>query len=277
MAESPSQAISEQRDNRRPEDRATLDLLPIEPTSGRPLPPKVQPGYYPGFSTLAQQKFWDEATREVVLARVRDIPPIRFFTPEEATLMHAILARVMPQDDRDDEHKIPILPAIDQRLHSGRIEGYRYEDMPPDGEAHRLGLHAIDAGARQKYGKSFVDLGPREQDEILKAIQTAKPVGAEEIWRRLPVKRYWAMLMQDAADVYYAHPYAWDEIGFGGPAYPRGYMRQEAGQPEPWEVEEQRYSWAPPPSAGSIRDTTDGWSPSHPGEERAATSEGGTH
>jgi hypothetical protein len=23
--------------------------------------------------------------------------------------------------------------------------------------------------------------------------------------------------------VCYAHPYAWDEIGFGGPAYPRGY------------------------------------------------------
>jgi hypothetical protein len=24
---------------------------------------------------------------------------------------------------------------------------------------------------------------------------------------------------------FYAHPWAWNEIGFGGPAYPRGYMR----------------------------------------------------
>ncbi len=260
-----------------PDESRQVDLLPIEPTTGGPLAPKAQPGYYPSFNTLAQQKFWDDATREVVLNRVRNIPPIQFFTPEEAILMQAVLARVIPQDDRDDEHKIPILPAIDERLHSGRIDGYRYEDMPPDGESHRLGLQAIEAGARRKYDKPFVDLGPREQDEILKGIQIGKPLGAEEIWQGMPVKRYWTMLMQDAADVYYAHPYAWDEIGFGGPAYPRGYMRLERGQPEPWEVEEQRYSWAPPPTALSIRDTTNFWSPTHPGEEQAAGGEGGTH
>jgi len=277
MAKPSSRSPSELPQSGLSKEAVKLDLLPIEPTTLRPLPPKAQPGYYPGFSTLAQQKFWDDATREVVLSRVRDIPPIRFFTSEEATLLEAVLARVMPQDDRDDQHKIPILPAIDERLHSGRIDGYRYEAMPPDGEAHRLGLQAIDAGARQKYGKPFIDIGPREQDDILKAIQSGKPVAAEEIWRRMPVKRYWTMLLQDAADVYYAHPYAWDEIGFGGPAYPRGYFRQEDGQPEPWEVEEQRYSWAPPPTALSIRDAAEFWSPTHPGEEQAAGGEEGTH
>jgi hypothetical protein len=55
--------------------------------------------------------------------------------------------------------------------------------------------------------------------------------------------------MQDVVDAYYAHPYAWDEIGYGGPAYPRGYMRLEGGLPEPWEVDEQRYEWKAPPSA----------------------------
>ena len=43
--------------------------------------------------------------------------------------------------------------------------------------------------------------------------------------------------MQDALEGYYAHPWAWDEIGFGGPAYPRAYTRLERGEPEPWEVE----------------------------------------
>jgi hypothetical protein len=55
--------------------------------------------------------------------------------------------------------------------------------------------------------------------------------------------------MQDAIEGYYAHPYAWDEVGFGGPAYPRGYMRLEGGKPEPWEVEEQRYAWKAPPAS----------------------------
>ena len=63
--------------------------------------------------------------------------------------------------------------------------------------------------------------------------------------------------MQDAIDAYYAHPWAWDEIGFGGPAYPRAYTRLERGEPEPWEVEEQRYDWlAPRYAVSDVTETT---------------------
>ena len=50
-----------------------------DPETGQPLTPLAQPGYYPGFSTLSQQEFWDAATREKVLKRVNEVPPIRFF------------------------------------------------------------------------------------------------------------------------------------------------------------------------------------------------------
>jgi hypothetical protein len=59
------------------------------------------------------------------------------------------------------------------------------------------------------------------------------------------------LMMQDCIEVYYAHPWAWDEIGYGGPAYPRGYMRLENGQPEPWEGNEKRYEWAVSDELGS--------------------------
>ena len=42
--------------------------------------------------------------------------------------------------------------------------------------------------------------------------------------------------LRQITGVYYAHPYAWDEIGFGGPAYPRGYFALNHGAPEPWEA-----------------------------------------
>jgi hypothetical protein len=266
-----------------PEARRLLELpqhelehLPIEPTTGIPLPPRAQPGYFPGLSTLAQQEFWDEATRKVVLDRVHHLPPIRFFSEEDADLMRAVLDRIMPQDDRDDQHKIPLLNTIDERLFTGRIDGYRYADMPPDGEAYRLGLLAIEAIAQHLYHTAFIALGPTERDEVLKTIHDGHPPAAEAIWKRMAVKYYWAMLMQDAVAAYYAHPYAWDEVGFGGPAYPRGYMRQERGQPEPWEVNEQRYSWAPPPSARSVGDQSYGWAPEHPGADATAGGQGGT-
>ncbi len=248
------------------------DRLPIDPTTGRPLLPRAQPGYYPGFSTLSQQDAWDEATRVVVLTRVERVPPIRFFTPEEETLMRAVLDRVLPQDDRDEAHTIPLVNYIDERLYHGRIDGYRYEDMPPDGEAHRLGLRAIDAIARHLHDAPFVALGPREQDEVLRTLHDGAPPAGGDVWRRMSVARYWLLLVQDAAGAYYAHPYAWDEIGFGGPAYPRGYMRLEGGQPEPWEAPERRYAWAPPPTALSGEDRPLGAPPS-----RALGGQEGTH
>jgi len=65
--------------------------------------------------------------------------------------------------------------------------------------------------------------------------------------------------MQDALEAYYSHPCAWDEIGFGDPAYPRAYTCLERGEPEPWEVEEDRHEWLAPLYAVSdiIEDTLD--------------------
>ncbi len=251
------------------------ERLPIDATTGQPLPPRAQPGYYPGYQTLSQQAYWDEATRAVVLKRVHEAPPIRFFTPQETPLLQAVLDRVLPQDDRDLAHRIPLINHIDERLFSGRIDGYRYEGMPPDAEAHRLGLQGIDALARHAHGHSFVDLGPLQQDEVLQMLHDGDTPADAEIWDRLPVGHYWSLLVQDAVEAYYAHPYAWDEIGFGGPAYPRGYMRLERGQPEPWEVGEQRYDWAPPALSLSGVDKPLGGS--HPHRDQPAVGQEGTH
>lgn len=242
------------QNGRHPQGNTTdTSLLPVDVTTGQPIEPMEQPGYYPGYHTLSQKPFWDKATRDVVMNRVENVPPIRFFTPDEARLMQAVCDRLIPQDDRDDAHKIAIVNYIDERLHSGRIDGYRFEDMPPDAEAHRLGLKAIEAIAQHMYHKPFVQLGQREQDSVLQSIHDTNPPAAQDIWQKMSVQRFWMLLMQDAIDAYYAHPYAWDEIGFGGPAYPRGYMRLEGGKPEPWEVEEQRYDWKAP--ADALSDT----------------------
>jgi hypothetical protein len=216
------------------------------PTTGAPLPKRDQPGYYPGFSTLSQKRYWDAATRKLIEERVSRQKPIRFFTPEEARTMEAVVDRLLPQDDRTHERRIPILPGIDDRLYEDRLDGYRFEDMPPDQEAYRIGLRAFEEMAKTLRGRSFHELSVPEQEEILKSIHDGKPQAAHEIWKQMNVDRFWTLLVTDVVAVYYAHPWAWDEIGYGGPAYPRGYMRLEEGEPEPWEVNEQRYDWEPP-------------------------------
>ncbi len=249
------------------------DRRPIDPKTGQPLGPRAQPGYYPGYHTLSQKAFWDAATRKVVVDRVEKIPAIRFFTPDETLLMKAVCNRILPQDDRDEQHKIPVVNFIDARLYENRLDGYRFENMPPDQEAHRLGLQGIAEIARHMYGKSFVDLSGLEQDSVLKKVHDGDPPAGHAIWKRMPVERYWLLLVQDVAGSYYSHPYSWDEIGFGGPAYPRGYMRLENGEPEPWEVDEQRYEWAAPRNSLSAEFSPIGGAEEHKG----SPGQGGTH
>ena len=205
-----------------------------------------RPGYYPDYSTLAQQKSWEEATRTVVTERVQKIPTIRFFSPSEAALLGAVIDRVMPQDDRSQGRTIPILSVLDERLYKNSLNGFRYEDMPADQEAYQLAIKAIEEMAQARFRESFPALTVHRQELLLKSLHDGNPEPDHSTWQRMPVHRFWAMLMEDCVTAYYSHPWAWDEIGFGGPAYPRGYMRLENGLREPWEKDEQRYDWSAP-------------------------------
>jgi hypothetical protein len=238
-----------------------------------PLPPRKQPGYYPGYSTLSQESYWDAATRHVIEDRVKNVPPIRFFNQQQLPVFAAICDRILPQDDRVPERRIPIVNYIDARLFSKESDGYRYEDMPPDSEAHLLGIEAIDRTAQEVHGKPFTELDDLRKDLVLKSIHDGKKLAAQDIWERMSIERYWQLLVGDCVTAYYSHPWAWDEIGFGGPAYPRAYMRLEGGMPEPWEKDEKRNEWAAP--ASSLSDRYE-----HIGQSEPDTShqgQGGTH
>jgi len=226
--------------------------VPESPKQAEQQRGREQPGYYPGFSTLSQKSFWDESTRKTVIDRVDNVPEIRFFQPNEVEFWKTVFDHLLPQDDRREERRIPILNFVDQRLGANQSAGYRFENMPQDREAYALGLRAINEEAQRLFGSEFIGLPYAQRETVLKTIHDGEPRSAKEIWQKMSVHRFWQLIMGDAIDAYYAHPWAWDEIGFGGPAYPRGYMRLERGEPEPWEVEERRYQWLAP--AGSLSD-----------------------
>ncbi len=223
-----------------------FSLRPTDVESGEPLPARRQPGYYPGYSTLSQKAFWDKATRDLILHRVEQVPGRHYFSEVEWAFWTVVFAHLIPQTDRTAERRIPIVGPLDHRLHTDQIAGYRYESMPTLRQAYKLGQAAIEAEAMHRYRGEFLVLPHLQQDLVLRAIHDGQPEAAPEVWKRMSVHRFWQQIMNDAVEIYYAHPWAWDEIGFGGPAYPRAYTRLERGDPEPWEVAEQRYQWAEP-------------------------------
>ena len=64
-----------------------------------------------------------------------------------------------------------------------------------------------------------------------------------EAWGDMPSRLFFTeRVLSDVVSAYYAHPTAWSEIGYGGPASPRGYVRLDLGRRDPWEAAEYRPS-----------------------------------
>ena len=58
-----------------------------------------------------------------------------------------------------------------------------------------------------------------------------------DVWDGLPPQTLFRqVLANEVVRIYHAHPDAWSEIGFGGPASPRGYVRLGPDQHDAWEA-----------------------------------------
>src|SRR5688572_31903600 len=145
---------------------------------------------YRGYNVLDKWSStdWDDQTRAVVRRRLEEIPCIRFFTSEETELLEAVAERIVPQADRGQAEKIPIVPWIDEKLYEDKRDGYRYEEMPPQQEAWRFGLRGINETAHALFEKEFVDLDPLSQDVVLTHVERGDPPGAA--WKLLPASRF---------------------------------------------------------------------------------------
>jgi hypothetical protein len=170
-------------------------------------------GRYPDYDVLESAHLWDPVTRSAVLARAQEPPrTLRFFTASEAIVLRAFLDVVLAQDS---EPRIPVLEMVDAKLASGQGDGYRHADMPEDGEtwrrfaAHLDGFDGLDAEAREAWVQRVHD--------------------GEPDWPDIDATKAYGVVMRHALSAFYSHPWAWSEIGFGGPAYPRGYMRMGVG------------------------------------------------
>ena len=195
---------------------------------------------YPDYDVLDKWSSpdWDDQTREVVRVRLEEVPEICFFTEAEARTLAAVAERIVPQPDRDEAEKIPIVPWIDKKLYEDERDGYRYEELPPQREAWRDGLAGINETAQALFGgKTFVDLDPLSQDVVLTHVARGDATGAT--WKQLPAARFFkSVLSITIVKIYYAHPAAWNEIGYNGPSSPRGHVRKWEGGVDPWEAPE---------------------------------------
>src|SRR6185312_1104268 len=191
--------------------------------------------HYPGYNVLSKRwtVSWNEVTRQVIDRRLAVPREPRFFSAAEWQTLNAVCDRIIPQPK--DRAPVPLAAYVDQKITDRLLDGYRYAEMPPQGEAWRRGLAALDQAAREAHGSPFHTLPPDRQDRLLRRMQQGELTG--EAWGSMPCKLFFEhRVLPDIAHAYYAHPIAWNEIGFGGPASPRGYVRMGLDRRDPWEA-----------------------------------------
>ena len=194
-----------------------------------PLSPADGGGRFPGFDVLSQQDHWDDATRAVIDDRLAVPAEYRFFTAAEAAAARALFDQLLYQRG---EPAIPVARMVDARIAARSTDGWHYDTMPSDHDAWRRSLAALDEDAEDEYGAVFHALEWDEQTRLLARIHDSK----EDRWHGMPPSAVWSLWTRYACTAFYSHPSAWDEIGFAGPAYPRGYKNIGVDKLEPFEV-----------------------------------------
>jgi hypothetical protein len=219
--------------NRRAAEQAHADPYDL-PRQRRGITPQMH-GRYPDYDVLEQADHWDGVTRRVVLDRVDNVPEIAFFEPAELETVTAFADLVLAQDS---EPRIPVIAYVDEKLDQGKLDGYQYFDLPDDRETWRVVARGLDEEAHTRGYERFALVRVEDQLEVVSDFAHGRLYGGS--WGSLNVSRAWSVVMRHLLEAFYSHPWAWNEIGFGGPAYPRGYSRfgsphLQSAERETWE------------------------------------------
>ncbi|MDR5780675.1 gluconate 2-dehydrogenase subunit 3 family protein [Caballeronia sp. LZ065] len=192
---------------------------------------------YPGYDVTDKRETpsWDEVTRGVIGERLATPAGPRFLDAVEWRALTALCACIVPQDHEREPAPLPAL--IDAKLVRDAGDGYRDARLPMLRDAWRIGLAALDAESRARHELPFASIDAAWQRALLLDMQHGTL--HSDAWRGMPPALFFAMrVLHDICGAYYSHPRAWSEIGFGGPANPRGYVRMVFDRRDPWEAVE---------------------------------------
>lgn len=189
--------------------------------------------HYPDYDVMREQEHWDPHTQSIVVARLQAEYGFRFLTVVEAEQLR-VLVGLLTGDDRSEIVSY-VIRHIDESLGGSIGEAERKAGVPKAQELVRQGLHLLDAASVLQFQAPYISLDKDQQRLLLEGLgeNRAQP---EPTWRGFPAKPFFMKVMSLSHQAYYSHPTVWSEIGYGGPAYPRGYIRAHPNQLDPWEA-----------------------------------------
>ncbi|WP_199622618.1 gluconate 2-dehydrogenase subunit 3 family protein [Paenibacillus alkalitolerans] len=188
---------------------------------------------YPSFNVLDEKDAWDDHTQQIVTSRNHATVKYQFLHEREAEILRCICSLLV--DDSSPDALEFVISHIDQTLNSSPGEGQRKVGVPTAPQLIRQGLKAMEQFSQHMYSTSFTEIETEKQKQMIQSISEGKADPAA-VWNGVPQKELFEKLMRLTVESYCSHPGVWSEMGYAGPAYPRGYVRTQLGQLDPWEA-----------------------------------------
>ena len=172
---------------------------------------------------LLESEFVTEPTRQAISERFdfdKNYAPQFFDTKEFDTLKVLCDALapsgVVPCDFAAGE--------IDKRLSENRGNGWRYSEMPPDGEAYCLALPLFDHASRQLFSNDFAATTNEQRIEVVQKMRDGgNGKMFDEISLKFSIERFFEEIFAEFVELFYSHPLVLEEIGYIGFADAQGW------------------------------------------------------
>lgn len=180
------------------------------------------------------------ATRQALEQRAKPITGERFLPPNLYALLEQITAAILPQGAMGTG--VDIAGTIDQRLGQGKNAGWRFADLPEDGEAYRKGLTVFADMLQQTPMKTFDRMPVPAREGYLRCVANGDVDGPAQF----PLSKWLKLLRIDVVRVWLAHPSTMQKIqyyGFAdgatgmtdGPTATEGWIALTANKSVPFE------------------------------------------
>jgi gluconate 2-dehydrogenase gamma chain len=172
------------------------------------------------FHALLQTPFVTEATRKAFVERMRiENEPPRFFDKNTFLLLSVVCNCLL---GLENSININIAAHIDHRLFMNQTDGWRYYEMPPDGEMFLSGLKGIQETSAIMFNTTFENLSISDQQAVLHKIQQGTAEGIT--WQHLAASVFFEEVLAETTEIFYSLPFALDEINYVGMADALGWQ-----------------------------------------------------
>jgi hypothetical protein len=185
--------------------------------------------YYPDYDVLAEWDEWDQTTQSVLKHRLSQ-SGTSFFNEDEKDIVLALLPIFFPS--HLGEISINALSLFDERCQS--MTGFPLGSSMKKADIIRAGLGSVCKQTFDQYRKPFSKLEVSDQTLLVKNIE--KNIGYKNCWQDVSPHLFFKTVMEELVPIVYSDPSIWSKIGYGGPAYPRGYYVFGPKQFDKWEA-----------------------------------------